>query len=374
MVGRLSAECMAAITFQGIKLQRPMIVLDHSTGAKIGQRQGKVLSHQGKSITIDEELPESKVHIRGYIWGQNTQIRFEELTGVQVRVKNVGIGSYNFALFDPVREEDRPRGNRAARAQSISGEIFIDYSTELERALRGDREGFQEGSRVYRELKDAVYKRITAVYSLVDRLEPRRNDRSSQDVTSGNGAQPPQPPRPTLVPNTNETPVAPPMVKPSDVEVSRSVRSSSDTADADKYNLQPTAAATLDEVTRAEDQNDVSVSSDSTVAASTTAPGPTSVESRRKRRYRFPFDDEPPFPAPELTKLTSAHVSEKEIIVDVHEAVLPKGMPIASVNQACVVAAVMCASDAAREAGRDWRELDIALALSLIAEGSADGN
>ncbi len=215
MMGRLDGECMRAITFQGVKLQRPMIVLDRHLGASMGQRKDKSLTHQGKHIYIHEQLPESKVQIRGYIWGQNTQIRFEELTGVQVRVKNVGIGPYNFALFDPVQEGERPRGNRAARTQSISGEIFIDYSPELERALRGDREGFQENSRVYRELRSAVYKRITNVYTLIDRFEPRRNEVSNQDTVVGDDIQlAPPTPNPTQLAfgpatsDTNETPAA----------------------------------------------------------------------------------------------------------------------------------------------------------------------
>lgn len=374
MVRQLSAQCMDAITVQGIKLQRPMLILDQQTEADKLRRSGppaKASSPsttnppQGIVTTISETLLNSNVQIRGYIWGQNTQIKFQDLAGIQVRIKNVGIGSYNFALFDPVQELDNRSSTRASRAQAISGEIFIDYSKELERALRGDREGFQESSPVYIELKTAVYKHVQKMYQRIDALAPSRQKGAAKKT-------------PPIKPdNDSDTSSS----KLNQDEPGPGAASVSVTA-ADSASQLPVTGYASD--TKPEGQRNFSVpmpkegeqevgepatTGQTDVAAA--EPTFSGLSKPRSRLYKIPRNIHPTS-ALDLNQLTDTQVSGDEITVKVNSEMLPADLPKDKVDQVCVVAAALALAKVAQENHAALTEIGAALVLQLVEEDTFD--
>lgn len=386
MVRVLSAQCMDAITVQGVKLQRPMLILDQQTEEDRSRRSGSQVrasqssssqpQHQGSVIPINEMLPKSGVQIRGYIWGQNTQLKFQDLAGIQVRIKNVGIGPYNFALFDPAQELDSRSSTRAARAQAVSGEIFIDYSKELERALRGDREGFQESSPVYIELKTAVYKHVQKMYQKIDSLAPSRQNptvkgqsksEASQGATTQDTAAPPVEGVQTSItlPSTLvEDGGSGTLFEASSgqqgatTEVPLSIPIppiSSDPALAIELIVSPEQVNSTEGASGDVGADVTPPSSVSTEAASTSPPLRSYTVSRSTR----------PTSNVGLTELADASVTENNFVVTIRGDLLPPGLTAAKIEQVCTVAATLAVVQVAQENQTALTVVDVALALQL---------
>lgn len=358
MVNMINAQCMEAITFQGVKLQRPLIILDQQTEedrsrrrdtgiASRGSQQGTGTRNtpQGIPTVIDETLPKSNVQIHGYIWGQNTQIKFEDLAGVQVRIKNVGIGSYNFSLFEPV-EQAETASARAARREAISGEIFVDYSHELEKALRGDREGFQENSAVYRELKDAVYKHIKKLYSKIDALAP------SRQATSGAGGS-----TATSGATTTGSSAA-------DATSATSQTSTSTTATSTENEPTHNNGATQSEADTA-NQGTTDTASD----ASTTA---DQTRMHSAKEYRAPLNISFSPELPDTSEIALVKVENNELVVSLRDDLLPASLSPEKVEHVCYALATILVRHAAQQEGVDWTDLQAALTLVSEIEEASD--
>ena len=115
---------------------------------------------------IAENLP-SGIHVDGYIW-QSKQLFFYEITGLQVRVNFTGIGEY-----DPTWLNYRGP-TFAVRDKQITGEIYITYSDDLHDALKTDREGLDQESRIYKELQAVVHKHLSKVLSTITKSSAAR--------------------------------------------------------------------------------------------------------------------------------------------------------------------------------------------------------
>lgn len=88
----------------------------------------------------------------GYIFWQRSQNQPSTNRGIEIYIRNVGIGLYDHTLlnFSAV--------NPTSRAGQISGEIYIENG--LEDALNVDRNSFRETDREYLALRDYIWKRL----------------------------------------------------------------------------------------------------------------------------------------------------------------------------------------------------------------------
>ncbi len=134
-----------------------------------------------RNETVDEDLLEYE----GYIFWQRKQVEPSAIRGIQIYIRNVGIGLYDQTLmgFSIV--------NPTSRAGQMSGEIYIDEG--LERALSVDRNSFRETDAHYVALQEHLWKLIgsttrgdgimgTSVDAYWKRRERREDEAHSKHV------------------------------------------------------------------------------------------------------------------------------------------------------------------------------------------------
>jgi hypothetical protein len=86
----------------------------------------------------------------GYIAVQEgLSLRPDELRGIMIRIKNVGIGYYDPSMLDY-------RFNEGPRSRWLTGEIYVDAG--LEDALNVDRDSFNKFHPEYRALQEQIHK------------------------------------------------------------------------------------------------------------------------------------------------------------------------------------------------------------------------
>jgi hypothetical protein len=86
----------------------------------------------------------------GYIFWQRKQVEPSAVRGVQIYIRNVGIGLYDQTLLG------FSRVNPTSRAGQMSGEIYVEAG--LERALNVDRNSFRETDAHYTALQEHLWK------------------------------------------------------------------------------------------------------------------------------------------------------------------------------------------------------------------------
>jgi len=128
-----------SMIIDGIKLFKPIYLKGNPGGytvIKIGRQNQKIY---GKDLSF-----------HGYIIVQEgAQLRPDELRGLLIRIKNVGIGYYDPSMLDY-------RYNEGPRAKWITGEIFIDIG--LENALNIDRDSFNRFHPEFRAIQEYIHK------------------------------------------------------------------------------------------------------------------------------------------------------------------------------------------------------------------------
>jgi hypothetical protein len=100
----------------------------------------------GRNETVDGDL----LQYEGYIFWQRKQVEPSAVRGIQIYIRNVGIGLYDQTLmgFSTV--------NPTSRAGQMSGEIYVEEG--LERALNVDRNSFRETDAHYIALQEHLWK------------------------------------------------------------------------------------------------------------------------------------------------------------------------------------------------------------------------
>jgi hypothetical protein len=89
------------------------------------------------------------VSFHGYIAARDgSQIKPDELRGLMLRIKNIGIGYYDQTLLDF-------RVNQGPRSRWITGEIYVD--TGLEDALNVDRDSFNRFHPEFRHIQSFIH-------------------------------------------------------------------------------------------------------------------------------------------------------------------------------------------------------------------------
>jgi len=100
----------------------------------------------------DETVDGDRLKYEGYIFWQRKQVEPSAVRGIQIYIRNVGIGLYDQTLmgFSIV--------NPTSRAGQMSGEVYIEEG--LERALNVDRNSFRETDAHYIALQGRLWKLI----------------------------------------------------------------------------------------------------------------------------------------------------------------------------------------------------------------------
>lgn len=100
-------------------------------------------------LSEDETVDGDPLKYEGYIFWQRKQVEPSTARGIQVYIRNVGVGLYDQTLmgFSVV--------NPTSRAGQMSGEIYVDEG--LERALNVDRSSFRETDAHYVALQERLW-------------------------------------------------------------------------------------------------------------------------------------------------------------------------------------------------------------------------
>lgn len=106
---------------------------------------------------FDEDIFDSRLKFSGYVFSQVSRaIRPFELNGIQVRLRNVGIGGYDATFMKYYKQVE------TIRSKWVSGEIFVDSG--LEAALNIDRDSFNEHEEHYKSLQKYIHEVLDKVF------------------------------------------------------------------------------------------------------------------------------------------------------------------------------------------------------------------
>jgi hypothetical protein len=128
-----------AVFVDGIRLAKPVYLHGNPGGyttRKIGRQKERVYARD--------------LVFHGYVLVQEgTQLHPDELRGILIRIKNVGIGYYDPSMLDY-------RINEGPRSRWLTGEILVDEG--LEDALNIDRDSFNRFHPEYRAVQSYLHK------------------------------------------------------------------------------------------------------------------------------------------------------------------------------------------------------------------------
>lgn len=127
-----------------------------------------------REFAFEQRIDDHLLKCHGYLLVQDgSQLRPAELRGIQIRVKDVGIGFYDGTLLEW-------QVNQGPRSRWVSGEVFVDEG--LEDAVNVDRDSFNRFHPDYAALQEKVHAELKKVFTpvyqkLTERSKQRRADR-----------------------------------------------------------------------------------------------------------------------------------------------------------------------------------------------------
>ena len=134
------------VFFDGIELKK-IVRLPASSDI-----QGKVFF-----VNYEKEIFENTLNFKGYVFSQISKaIRPFELNGIQIRLRNVGIGGYDRTFLKYYNQIE------TIRSKWVSGEIFVDVG--LESALNIDRDSFNEHEEHYKALQKYIHNCLDNIF------------------------------------------------------------------------------------------------------------------------------------------------------------------------------------------------------------------
>jgi hypothetical protein len=104
-------------------------------------------------VSFDEQVSGRQLKFVGYIYAQKPRIDPEELRGLHIRIRDVGIGKYDRTWLGYPFDEGIKFGQ-------ITGEIFIEYG--LEDALNIDRDSFRETDVHYQAMRAYIWDKLSS--------------------------------------------------------------------------------------------------------------------------------------------------------------------------------------------------------------------
>ena len=100
-------------------------------------------------LKYDNIVDNERLSYSGYIYWQRKQVIPTSIRGIQIYIRNVGIGPYDPSLMNFFNV------NPTSRAGQISGEIYVEHG--LDRALNVDRNSFRETDAHYQALQQQLW-------------------------------------------------------------------------------------------------------------------------------------------------------------------------------------------------------------------------
>jgi hypothetical protein len=157
--------CKFNLIVDGRRLLKPIYLKGNPGGYTTYKLERKTLKVYGRSLTFS-----------GYIVVQEgKQLKPDELRGILVRIRNIGVGYYDPSMLDY-------RFNEGPRSRWVTGEIFVEEG--LEDALNIDRDSFNRFHPEFRALQEEVHKVLRgdvfpSVYKNIDvRSKEKREEKS----------------------------------------------------------------------------------------------------------------------------------------------------------------------------------------------------
>lgn len=121
-------------------------------------------------LDFDEKVAGRRLKYSGYIFGQTKAIRPYELTGIQIRIRNVGIGGYDSTFFKYDKKIE------TIRNRWVSGEIFVEDGLEV--ALNIDRDSFNEHDEHFKVIQENLHNKLNTVFREIEyTANEQRKDR-----------------------------------------------------------------------------------------------------------------------------------------------------------------------------------------------------
>lgn len=130
------------VFLDGVELYKPILLPYRESLAH------KIYPH----LDFTKELSDSRtLRVRGYLYWQNTRILPRELQGLLVRVRNVGIGSFDPTYLGYPKHE-------GWKFSQLCGELYVDDG--IDEAINIDRASFRETDEAYLALQDFLFQRL----------------------------------------------------------------------------------------------------------------------------------------------------------------------------------------------------------------------
>ena len=139
-------------------------------------RYGKSQSCQIFYLHYDKKVRGRRLKFSGYIFAQEHSIYPREINGLQIRIKNVGIGLHDLSFLGYDKVE-------SPRDKWLTGEIYVEDG--LESALNIDRDSFNENDEHYFILRREVHCKLREeVFPYIRRIQNNRNKLKRQNKKS----------------------------------------------------------------------------------------------------------------------------------------------------------------------------------------------
>jgi hypothetical protein len=156
-----------SVRVDGIELAKPVRLKGHAAGYTVEKIERQQVNVYGRRLDFE-----------GYIAVQEgKQLKPDELRGIMIRIKNVGVGYYDPSLLDYP-------WNQGPRAKWVTGEVFVHAG--LEDALNVDRDSFNRFHPEFRAIQEKVHavlqtKVFPEVYRQLDvRSDAKRAERTKE--------------------------------------------------------------------------------------------------------------------------------------------------------------------------------------------------
>lgn len=130
------------VFLDGVELLKPILL---PTSTSVTHKVYPDLDFR-KKLSSSRELK-----VRGYLYWQNTRILPRELQGILVRVRNVGIGSFDPTYLGYPKHE-------GWKFSQLCGELYVDEG--LDEAINIDRASFRETDEAYLALQEFLFQRL----------------------------------------------------------------------------------------------------------------------------------------------------------------------------------------------------------------------
>jgi hypothetical protein len=135
-------SCDFRAYLDGVELSKPIRLPSNKSVSY------KVYPH----LDLQKPLSDSRLlKVRGYLYWQNQRILPRELQGILVRVRNVGVGSFDPTYLGYPKHE-------GWKFSQLCGELYVDSG--LDEAINIDRSSFRETDEAYLALQDFLFQRL----------------------------------------------------------------------------------------------------------------------------------------------------------------------------------------------------------------------